>query len=222
MNCPLHSAASVVCRSPWKVLSVVGVLCAAVLGVVTMVALAPEPDPVPRRWQLSIEPGPLRLASVEIPNEGTRAYYFMTYKVTNTTDQDLLFAPAFELANDDGEVLRSGREVPAEVTKDVLGRLESPFIQDQITIVGTLLQGEANAKEGVVIWPVTNTHPREITVYAAGFSGETRGYETKNADGTVNRILLRKTLMMSFTSPGELKAHGTEPIGMSDKRWVMR
>src|SRR5258707_477367 len=72
----------------------------------TTLGLAPEPDPIPRRWQLSIEPGPLRIATVEVPNEGPKAFFYMTYKVTNTSGGDLLFAPSFDLATNNGDVLR--------------------------------------------------------------------------------------------------------------------
>src|ERR1041384_7762631 len=70
---------------------------------------APEPSPVPKRWELDIQPGPLRTAVVNTES-GPRSYFFLTYKVTNNGTADLLFAPAFELATDEtGEPLRSGR-----------------------------------------------------------------------------------------------------------------
>ena len=108
---------------------------------------------------------------------GPRAYFFMTFKVTNYSPTDLLFAPAFELATDDMDVLRSGRDVPVAVTKEIMGRLENSLLEDQISIVGTLLRGAENAKEGLVIWPVPQLHQSEIAVYCAGFSGETATVE---------------------------------------------
>lgn len=44
---------------------------AAVLALAAFLCLpgmAPEPDPVPRRWQLAIEPGPLRVVSIDLPS----------------------------------------------------------------------------------------------------------------------------------------------------------
>lgn len=187
-----------------------------------MVAMAPEPDPIPRRWQLSVEVGPLRVASMEVPGEGTRAFYFLTYKVTNATDQDLLFTPMFEMGTDEGELIRSGRGVPAEVTRDILARLNNPFIQDQISIVGVLPQGEANAKEGVVIWPVSDTRVGEVVIYASGFSGETRPVEFTGADGEPRKVLLRKTLMLRYPTHGELRDMGSRPIEVGERRWIMR
>jgi hypothetical protein len=195
------------------------------LNAMTSPALAampgPEPEPIPSRWQLTVEPGPLRIGTVTTP-EGPQSFYFFTYKVTNTSDQDLLFAPSFEMVTDEGEPRRSGRDVPAEVTRELLARLENPLIQDQIGIVGTLLQGEANAKDGLVIWPVDDIKVSELSIFAAGFSGETRGVEFKNAEGKLERVLLRKALMMRYQPPGEIRDMGGKELPRVETRWILR
>ncbi len=196
-------------------------LSALVASATVMVAFAPEPDPIPRRWQFAVESGPLRVASVEQDGKSV-AYYFLTYKVTNITNQDLLFTPIFELGTDEGELIRSGRDVPASVTKEIIGRIESVFVEDQINIVGPLLQGEANAREGVVIWPVNDLHVNEISIYASGFSGETKSVEFKNAKGVSEKAVLRKTLMLRYQTPGELMEQGDRPIELVEKQWIMR
>ena len=48
---------------------------------------APEPSPVPLRWQLEFTPGPLRVAMVDIPGQGRRAFFYMPYKAVNNTGQ---------------------------------------------------------------------------------------------------------------------------------------
>lgn len=182
-------------------------------------ALAPEPDPVPRRWQLEIDPGPLRLATVDVPTIGPRSYYYLTYTVTNNSGEDLLFAPAFELATDQ-EVLRSGRSVPLEVTRELQSRVQNPLVQDQISIIGQLLQGKESAKDGIVIWPADNLSPGELAVYAAGFSGETakvQGPDTKQT------VILRKTLMLRYRVPGELTGRAGQALELAEPaRWIMR
>jgi hypothetical protein len=187
-----------------------------------MLGMAPEPDPIPRRWQLSIEPGPLRITTIELPEVGARSYFYFTYKVTNTSDTDLLFAPMFELGNDEGEVVRSGRDVPSDVTKQILESLENPFLEDQISIVGLLLQGEGNAKEGLVVWLAPRLDQNTLTVYGAGFSGEVRTVEVPGADGEVTKYTLRKTLMLRYQPPGEIREQGSEPFENIEKRWIMR
>jgi hypothetical protein len=160
---------------PALALAACGML-AAPAPLTSSVAAAPEPSPVPKRWQLDVECSPLRWITIDT-GQGAKPYYFMTYKVTNNSPVDLLFAPVFELATSDQDVLRSGRDVPVAVTNELLRRLNNPFLQDQISIVDNLLRGEENAREGLVIWPITTDHLNEVTVYAAGFSGETATIE---------------------------------------------
>lgn len=185
--------------------------------------LAPEPDPIPRRWELSIEPGPLRIATVDVPDVGPRAYFYLTYKVTNTSGGDLLFAPSFELATDQGDVLRSGRDVPAYVTKTLLESLGNPYLEDQISIVGNLLQGEGNAKEGLVVWPANSMHLSQLEVYAAGFSGEVKTVDIQDPKtGKPSKVTVRKTLQIRYQPPGEIRDQGSRPFDVIEKHWVMR
>jgi hypothetical protein len=206
-----------VCASP-KLLLLVGVLVATALAAL---GLGPEPDPVPRRWQLDVEVGPLRVASVQIEGE-QRSFYYLTYKVTNATGQDLLFAPAFELVTEDGIAQRSGRDVPAAATTQLLTLLNNPFLQDQISVVGILLQGPENAREGLAVWPVSDTTVDELTIFGSGFSGETRAIEVRNpSSGKLERVLLRKTLMVRYLTPGEI-APAADALPVAERRWILR
>jgi len=187
--------------------------CGAMLGV------APEPDPVPRRWQLEVTPGMLRVASIDVPGLGERMYLYMEYSVVNNSGTDLLFAPAFELANGEGEILRSGRDVPQAATEVILNSLQNSFAEDQISVIGTLLQGRENGKDGVVIWPVTDTDPERLTIYAAGFSGETATVEPPNSD---QRFVLRKTMRLDFDTPGDLAGIRSQEVPVREQSWIMR
>lgn len=193
----------------------------ALLGLapLALTAAAPEPDPVPRRWQLEIAPGPLRMVSIEVPNAGPRMFFYMTYSVVNNSGEDLLFAPSFELANGEGEILRSGRDVPQLVTESILESVQNPFAEDQIAMIGTLLQGRENGRDGVVIWPVTDANPERITIYAAGFSGETA---TVDSPRNSTRFVLRKTLRLDYETPGDLVHQRLDPIPLREKSWIMR
>jgi hypothetical protein len=162
------------------------------------------------------------MSVVNLP-DGPRAFFFMTYKVTNNSPTDLLFAPAFELATDDMAVLRSGRDVPVSATNVMLDRLENPLLMDQISIVGTLLRGEENAKEGLVMWPVPALFQSEVIVYAAGFSGETTTLDLPSpATGKLERKVLRKTLMLRYRLPGELNPTSGADLEPIETRWIMR
>lgn len=198
------------------------VACIAAIAAAFGVARPPEPDPVPRRWQVDLQPGALRMASVDI-GDGPKLYYYLTYKVVNTSGGDVLFAPLFEMGTDNGRVLRAGREVPAQVTEELLSRLENPFLEDQISILGLLLQGEENAKEGLVVWPVADMGTDEVAVYGAGFSGETKVITSVDAaTGEPKPYTLRKQLMLRYPTPGDLDGKGSDPLEPGEKRWILR
>lgn len=199
-------------------------LTLAALVLTSAVGLAPEPDPVPTRWQLEIAPGPLRTAYVHA-GDASGAYLYFTYSVTNNTGEDLEFVPSFEMATDGGPVMLSGSGVAPAVTDQLLALLENPFLQDQIDILGPIQQGPENAKHGVVIWPLERFQADEVRVFGAGFSGETDAIELPNArTGEVERLVFRKTLMMRFDTPGEIAVgqRGDRPFDVLERRWIMR
>jgi hypothetical protein len=144
----------------------------------------------------------------------------MTYRVSNNSGEDLLFAPAFELSSGPGVVLRSGRDVPLEVTRELMKQTQNEFIEDQISIIGQLLQGKENAKDGIVIWPLPAFSEDTVTLYAAGFSGETATVQLP--DSPDSKVVLRKTMMMRFRVPGTLEHQQSRPLELLEKRWIMR
>ncbi len=193
-----------------------------VLVGVVLSGAAPEPDPVPNRWQLDLDVGPLRVANV-MSDDGLQPYFFLTYTVTNHAGEDLLFAPSWELATDNGEILPAGRDVPREVTLALLDRFDNPLLEDQLNILGRLLQGRENAREGLVVWPARDLRVDEVNVYAAGFSGEFKMYEVEQDDGSMRRYVLRKTFNLRYAVGGELAPVRSEELTLGERpRWIMR
>lgn len=192
--------------------------------VLPLVALAPEPDPVPRRWELDVTFGPLRVATVEVEGQGPRPFYYLTYKATNNSARDLLLAPSFELADGSGKVLRSGREVPPAATAALIDRQQNPFLKDQIAVLGPILQGPEHAREGLVAWPAETLKPDRLAIYASGFSGESATVEPPaGPDGTRPApVVLRKTRMLRYEKVGDLTGRADAPIPVAEQRWVMR
>lgn len=201
---------------------IAGVVLTGVSGSVS-VSAAPEPSPIPRRWQFDAEFGPLRVVSIPSPEAGPRAYFYLTFKVANNTGHDRLFVPSFELATDSGKVYRSGRDVPVSVTRDILDRLSNPFLEDQITITDTLLQGRENIREGLIVWPAAELKLEQIKVYAGGFSGETATIEIPNAEtGEKTKVVLRKTLALVYRPGGEIDPARAGELPLVSKHWIMR
>ncbi len=198
-------------------------LMLAVLALLTLIAgtlkAAPEPEAIPRRWELRVEPGQLRCMSVDIPEKGKQAFFYFTFKATNLTGQDLYFAPSFDLALSDGTVLRSGRDVPPEATAAVLQYVNNAFLKDEIKLQGQFLQGPENAKEGLVMWPATTLKLTDATIYMAGFSGETKSVVRPDTGRTQ---VLRKTLMLRHEVSGEVDPRSNATLTRSIQRWILR
>jgi len=213
MNRPLNRTS----RRSWLA-SIAAAVCLASVSV-PLAALAPEPDPVPRRWELQVDAGMLRMATIDVPRLGVRKYFYMTFRATNNSGQDLLFAPSFELSDGDGNLARSGRDVPQLVTQTLMQEAQNPYLQDQIGVIGTLSQGSENAKDTIVIWPADGLNPTQLTVYAAGFSGETK--TVTSPDGK-EKFILRKTMRLDFRPSGDLSGVGVESFPLAEKSWIMR
>lgn len=182
-------------------------------------AAAPEPEAIPRRWQLRLIPGDLRVAVVDTPGLGERAYLYMTYKVVNNSGEDRDFAPWFELATDSGQIVRAGRDVPYAVVENLLARISNPLLQDDLSVQGRLLQGVENAKEGLVVWVAPDLTAGEYTVFAMGFSGETK---TVPRPDTGEDVVLRKTLMLVHQGTGRLDPTTGRPLNRVSERWILR
>ncbi len=201
--------------------SVVLLAAAIAAGVATLALAAPEPAPVPRSWELRFLPGELRVTTLEVPGVGFRSFYYMPYEVQNNTGEDRYFAPRFELVTDAGEVLRSGRDVPREAVEHIKDLLGNPLLMDEIRVQGVLLQGEENAREAVVIWPLREMDVDQVSVFAAGFSGENTIVLRPDNGETV---VLRKTKMLRHEIPGRINPNTNRPLPRNDtaSRWIMR
>ncbi|MEZ6241811.1 MAG: hypothetical protein R3B57_02095 [Phycisphaerales bacterium] len=189
----------------------------------TASAAPPEPSPVPVTWEFDFREGPLRLVTVDVPGVGPRAYFYLTFTITNFWGGELLYAPEFQMKTEEGDVLTSGQNVPPQVTEYILNLLNNPLIDDQIQILGPVLEGVENAKSGVVIWPANDLDVDEIMVFAANLSGEHTIFWTKDPKTHERkRIVLRKTLMLRYDTPGEIAGRGARPLDLVEKRWIMR
>lgn len=222
------------CRSaprlvPGVLLALLGVL--AVLTPATTLIAAPQPEIVPKRWQLDFRPGDVRLATLDVemsvrtPDGGTetvvqpRTFLYFTYEVVNNSGEAMLFAPSFELATAEGEVLRSGRGVPPAVVNELLNRLRNEFLEDEIQVIRTLEQGVENAREGLVVWPAEELKTDELKVFAKGFSGETKRIARPD---TGEEVTLHKVMMLRYETPGDLLEFGSRPIPLAQQQWILR
>ena len=201
----------------------------------------PEPSPYPISWELTFDHGKPRRVVVQLPGVGTRAFWYMTYTVVNSTDEDRMFLPVFELVTKDGKVHRSDKGVPLRVFEEIKRqeRAKFPFLEPHYKVTQTPLRvGEDQAKDGVAIWPEPMSEMGSFSIYVSGLSGET--VTMKMVDGRPVRvkpentamelkgvpekdvIVLRKTLQLNYVVYGDEVFPGLDEVNVKPETWVMR
>lgn len=194
-----------------------------IIGAACLAAALPQPDayayPRPSnivtRWQLEFQAHEFRLF---VDDDGS-AYWYLSYTVANRTGRDQRWAPQFDLFTDDGRILPSGVDVPERVTAEILDLLGNPLLETQTQVIGDLLQGDTNARDGLAIWPAGSLEVTELTVFISGLSGES--VRVRNIQ-TGKDVVLRKTLRRDYLVPGEPLARRSRPYELVGEEWIMR
>ena len=143
----------------------------------------------------------------------------MAYTVTNNTGEERLFIPEITIATDEGDIITPGRDVPLRVFDAVKAQLRDDLIERPNNIIGRILQGADNARSSVIIWPALPHHVSELKVFISGLSGETAQIKNPRTGDTV---LLAKTLMLTYRTPGKPKSPQDQAVIEDDREWVMR
>jgi hypothetical protein len=187
----------------------------------------PKPSPYPIAWELKLEYDQPRRVVVDVPGSSLpKAYWYVTYTVTNETDQEQLFLPVFEMLTREGRVIRSDQNIPKVVFDRIKRREGKQFLEPWTTIGGEIRIGEDEARDGVAIWEEPDPRMGSFSIFASGFSGEiatpkdATGQALKDSDG--KPILLRKTLQLDFEIPGDGVFAGDDVINQTAELWIMR
>ena len=187
----------------------------------------PEPNRYPLSWELKFQSDLPRRIAVEVPGERLpKPYWYITYKVMNLTDRERMFLPVFEILTEDGRVLRSDRSIPPAAFDAIKARVGNPILQSASQIAGPLLVGEDQVKYGVAIWEEPAPRVPGFTVFVAGLSGETAtptgpdGKAILDKDG--QPVVLRKSLVLQYTTRGDEFYAGEDKIERTKRVWVMR
>jgi hypothetical protein len=119
---------------------------------------------------------------------------------------------------DTGQILTSGKNVDSSIFNKIKELYRNPLLEDPFQVFGKILQGEDNAKDGVMIFTGVDPDARLFRFAISGLSGETS--ETENPL-THEKVILHKTLIVEYEIPGE--AIGIDPHPqLKSKKWVMR
>jgi hypothetical protein len=216
---------------------IAGLLAAVMIVlVVGQARTAPKPAEIATYWQLDASFRDIVPIQVTVGGQDTpRTFWYMRYTITNRTGQDRVFVPEFILYTDTGQVLRAGRNIPAEVFQAIKGQVNDPLLLDLPDMAGRLLQGEENAKEGVAIWNDFDPSAAAFDVFVSGLSGETqemtlpkpiRVTETdalgKQVEVLKDKIILAKTLERHYRVTAETADRAKTALTVAGEEWVMR
>ncbi len=207
------------------ILTTVSILSATTL-VSTAPARYPQPAIAPTAWELDFSSETPRRIVVEVPGESVpRAYWYMTYVVTNNTGAEQFYLPRFEMVAKDGSVIPSDTELSGSVFQAVARKERQKPLVSSLKLAGQILQGQDQAKYGVAIWQESAVEMGNFSVFVHNLSGEatpltdSKGETLKDAAG--QPIVLRKTKQIDFVVAGD-EVYSGDPIRKAGESWVMR
>ncbi len=178
---------------------------------------APEPSIVPISWELNFRHGDLQRLITTV-NGSPVTYWYMRYTVINNSNQDVLFTPDFQLSTDTGQVQPAFKDVPSAVVTQIKSMYKNTQLLGPNEILGKLLQGEDNAKDGVIVFSNIDPDARQYQIFIAGLSGETAQVDNPL---THQPAVLQKTLILDYTIPGQ--AINIQPAPkLKAVKWVMK
>jgi len=218
-------------------------LLAGLVAVLPQAETAPEPFEVPTTWELTFDfqaPQPITLILSDRKKPST--FWYMLYSVTNLSrnpetgrgaDHD--FIPEFIMYTNTGQALVSNRRLPPSVHAAIRKRHNNPLLKDHTEIIGKLLYGKDNAKDGVAIWPDFDPKAGSMDVFVGGLSGETAELtlprpvpvtetDANGVEKTVvsYKTILHKSLRLSFSVKGESGNRTYTKAKFLARKWVLR
>ena len=108
-------------------------------------------------------------------------------------------------------------------------RVTHPFLARPSQVLGTLLQGEDNARTSMVVFRQFNFEDNAFTIYFSGLSGEIKrvsnpAYDASEKESSDNPRMfnLRKTLAIEYHLPGDATTRQWVQPRRENRTWVMR
>jgi hypothetical protein len=222
-------------------------LIAVILGFAQTSQAAPDfptPSAYPISWELKFTHGTPRRISVDVTDSATpRAYWYMTYSVTNDGDKEQRFYPQIDLLTADGQVHHSDEKTPAKVFEEIRLAVHNKFLEPYTSISGPIRLGPAEARDGVAIWAETQPRMEHFSIFVTGLSGE--AVIMKMVDGKLTKVdqpqdmyspdkedellksglmILRKTLQLNYYIRGDEVYPGEDEVNKDKnaEEWIMR
>src|SRR3982750_4154506 len=187
----------------------------------------PKPSPYPVAWQLKFQHDKPKRVVVQVAGRSTPvAYWYVTYQVTNNTDQERTFLPIFEMLTSEGKVIRSDKNIPKVVFDAIKQREKKQFLEPWTKVGGEPVLCDDQPKKRVATWEEPMPRMGKFNIFVGGLSGEhvqmkdDAGNVMKDKDG--NPIILRKTLQLDYHIKGDEVYPGEDDVDQEPEAWVMR
>ncbi len=192
---------------------------------------APKAGFVGRSWELDVEFADPQRITVPTADGGEETYWYVVYRVTNRTGQDVAFFPSFRIVTNTLRVVDAGDGVHPFVYDRIAAMLRKqfPFFAPPAKITGTLLQGRENARESAAVFKTFDPQASSFTLYMSGFAGHVDRQRNPAfdpnkpvSDENARSFLFRRTLSVVYDLPGDPQTRAfARPIRRS-REWVMR
>lgn len=210
----------------------------------------PEPELVTSSWLLTFTYDTPRTIAVEMADGTIKWYWYMTYQVFNDPRvssnhrEPILFIPEIIIADDRGNIRHANRGVDARVFPEIKRATDNGLLLSPATVPGNILPGDDYIRESVAIWPVSEDDVDEFSIFVGGLYGETahlphpvtgepmtrvlknpRTGEPEvdaNGDPVTRPVLLRRTRMLQFATPGTNNNPQRQSIRKLEDTDVMR
>lgn len=208
------------------------IILAAGIALPSAAFSAPQAGLAPKAWQLDFEFYDPQRITLRLPGDDyDTTYWYVLYRVTNRTGQEVQFYPSMRLVTSTLDVVEAGDRISPRVYGAIAARHrdEFPFFAPPVKITGPLLQGEANARVSAAVFHLFDLEASSFKLYISGLSGEIERvinpvFDPKREESKENPrfFLLRRTLEITYDLPGDSQTRAfAKPIRRS-RQWVMR
>jgi len=195
-------------------------------------AAAPQPSVAAHNWQLDFDFEDIRRIDVVLPGDRRpTTFWYLLYTVTNHSGKDVDFYPTFELVTSSLQVVTAGDGISPTV-HDAVAALHQklhPFFRDPSQVSGRLLQGPDNARTSAAVFRDFDPAANAVMVFVGGLSGEIVSvvnpvFDPDREENAENPRFfpLRKTFVIHYDIPGDLRTRQEAPPLRRATDWVMR
>ena len=191
-----------------------------------------KPSVAPVSWELKFAFADPQRITLTLPGDREKTtFWYMLYTVENDTGREVPFFPTVELVTQSLQVVQGGEQISPIVYKAITERHKEthPFLIEPARATGTLLQGEDNAKNSMVVFRQFNLNDNAFSIFFSGLSGEIKrvsnpAFEASKPESASNLRMFsyRKTLQIKYQLPGDVRTRATAQVVRIGREWMMR